>query len=226
MISLVDLRPAIGARGLDRRHAAARVPDLGDICAHDHRAAALGVLGVTEDREAVARAVLNWNAIDLEEAIIAAKGAIDADDEDSSFAIAAILALGAIALVTFPLIGHALHLRDAPDLLRAVADRGIGIEMCPFANLQIKGFAPMAGRTAYPLQEYLRAGVPVTVNTDNIGISAASLSDNLLLLPKLCPGITRLDLLGMLSNSIGVAFIPPNERVRLRERFATHLPLP
>src|ERR1700676_4380824 len=45
-------------------------------------------------------------------AIIAAKGAIDADDEDSSFAIAAILALGALALVTFPLIGHALHLSD------------------------------------------------------------------------------------------------------------------
>jgi uncharacterized integral membrane protein (TIGR00698 family) len=45
-------------------------------------------------------------------AIIAAKGAVDADDEDSSFAIAAILALGAIALVAFPLIGHALHMSD------------------------------------------------------------------------------------------------------------------
>jgi uncharacterized integral membrane protein (TIGR00698 family) len=45
-------------------------------------------------------------------AIIAAKGAIDADDEDSSFAIAAILALGAIALVAFPVVGHALHLSD------------------------------------------------------------------------------------------------------------------
>src|SRR5262249_9433411 len=45
-------------------------------------------------------------------AIIATKGAIDADDEDSSFSIAAILALGAIALFTFPLIGHWLHLSD------------------------------------------------------------------------------------------------------------------
>jgi uncharacterized integral membrane protein (TIGR00698 family) len=45
-------------------------------------------------------------------AIIATKGAIDADDEDSSFAIAAILALGAIALFTFPLIGHYIHLSD------------------------------------------------------------------------------------------------------------------
>ena len=41
----------------------------------NHRAAALGVLGVAEDRAAVAKAVLNWNAADLEEAIIAAKGA-------------------------------------------------------------------------------------------------------------------------------------------------------
>src|SRR6202142_2936725 len=45
-------------------------------------------------------------------AIIATKGAIDADDEDSSFAIAAILALGAISLFTFPLLGHYLHMTD------------------------------------------------------------------------------------------------------------------
>ena len=41
----------------------------------NHRAAALKVLGVPEDRAAVAKAVLNWNALDLEEAIIAARGA-------------------------------------------------------------------------------------------------------------------------------------------------------
>jgi crotonobetainyl-CoA:carnitine CoA-transferase CaiB-like acyl-CoA transferase len=41
----------------------------------NHRAAALGVLGVAEDRDAVARAVATWKAADLEEAIIAARGA-------------------------------------------------------------------------------------------------------------------------------------------------------
>jgi uncharacterized integral membrane protein (TIGR00698 family) len=45
-------------------------------------------------------------------AIIAAKPAIDADDEDASYAIAAILALGAISLFAFPAIGHTLHLSD------------------------------------------------------------------------------------------------------------------
>jgi uncharacterized integral membrane protein (TIGR00698 family) len=45
-------------------------------------------------------------------AIIAAQGAIDADEEDSSYAIAAILLLGAISLFLFPLVGHFLHLSD------------------------------------------------------------------------------------------------------------------
>ena len=41
----------------------------------NHRDAALGVLGVEEDREAVRRAVAQWDALELEEAIIAANGA-------------------------------------------------------------------------------------------------------------------------------------------------------
>ena len=45
-------------------------------------------------------------------AIIATQGAIEADEEDSSYAIAAILALGAISLVFFPLVGHALGMSD------------------------------------------------------------------------------------------------------------------
>jgi uncharacterized integral membrane protein (TIGR00698 family) len=45
-------------------------------------------------------------------AIIATQGAIEADEEDSSYAIAAILALGAISLFVFPIVGHALHLSD------------------------------------------------------------------------------------------------------------------
>ena len=45
-------------------------------------------------------------------AIIAAKGAIDADDEDASYAIAAILALGAVSLFVFPLVGRSFGMND------------------------------------------------------------------------------------------------------------------
>ena len=41
----------------------------------NHRDAALGVLGIEEDRDAARRAVAQWDALELEEAIIAAKGA-------------------------------------------------------------------------------------------------------------------------------------------------------
>jgi uncharacterized integral membrane protein (TIGR00698 family) len=57
-------------------------------------------------------------------AIIATQGAIDADDEDASFAIAAILTLGAIALFVFPLVGHWLRLSDLSYGLWA----GLGID--------------------------------------------------------------------------------------------------
>ena len=45
-------------------------------------------------------------------AIIATEGAIDADEKDSSTAIAVILSTGALALFTFPWIGHWLSLND------------------------------------------------------------------------------------------------------------------
>src|SRR6184192_4001577 len=45
-------------------------------------------------------------------AIIAGQGAIEADDDDATFAIAAILALGAFGLFAYPAIGHLLHMSD------------------------------------------------------------------------------------------------------------------
>lgn len=120
-------------------------------------------------------------------------------------------------------LGHALHLADSPTLLKTVADRRIGIEMCPYANLQIKGF-PLDSRNegnlptsfpSYPLLDYLQAGIPVTINTDNIGISAASLTENFLLLPRLCPGITRLHVLHLLRNSIDQAFLATKDKPTL-----------
>jgi uncharacterized integral membrane protein (TIGR00698 family) len=57
-------------------------------------------------------------------AIIATKPAIEADDDDASFAIAAILALGALSLFTFPSIGHWLGMSDRMYGLWA----GIGVD--------------------------------------------------------------------------------------------------
>lgn len=123
-------------------------------------------------------------------------------------------------------LGHALRLEDCPELLRSVAARGIGVEMCPYANFQIKGFDPMEGRPRYPLKKYLTEGVKVTVNTDNIGISSATLTDNFLFLPTLCLDLTRMDVLRLLRNAIDSAFLPPPEKINLLARVAAQLPRP
>jgi len=123
-------------------------------------------------------------------------------------------------------LGHALHLRDSADLLRAVAERGIGVEMCPHANVQIRGYSPLNGEAAYPLADYLGRGVKVTVNTDNPGISAAGLGDNLLLTGRLCPGITRKQILRVLRHGVETAFVSPLHRDRLFADVAARLPLP
>src|SRR6202021_2163732 len=77
-------------------------------------------------------------------AIIAAKGAIDADDEDSSFAIAAILALGALALFTFPAIAHSLHMNDVSYGLWA----GLGVDNTADATAAGALYSDAAGKVA------------------------------------------------------------------------------
>ena len=74
---------------------------------------------------------------------------------------------------------------------------------------------PINGTAKYPLHEYLEAGVRVTVNTDNLGISAATLSDNLLLLARLCPGLTRRDLIQLQRNALEAAFVGSAHRSSL-----------
>ena len=77
-------------------------------------------------------------------AIIATKGAIEADDEDSSFSIAAILALGALALFTFPVIGHFLHLSDRVYGLWA----GLGVDNTAEATAAGALYSDAAGKLA------------------------------------------------------------------------------
>lgn len=126
-------------------------------------------------------------------------------------------------------IGHALHLIDSTELMQSMADRGIGVEMCPYANFQIKGYPCLPdatgdpGRPEYPLVQYLKKGIRVSLNTDNIGISAASLTDNLRLAAKLCPGLKRIQILTLISNAVETSFLPPEHRAALRKTLGSLL---
>ncbi|MDB5362785.1 MAG: hypothetical protein JWO51_4082 [Rhodospirillales bacterium] len=77
-------------------------------------------------------------------AIIAAKGAIEAEDEDASYAMAAILALGALSLFVFPAVGHALGLSDHAYVLWA----GLGVDNTAEATAAGALYSDTAGKFA------------------------------------------------------------------------------
>nr|WP_218892079.1 putative sulfate exporter family transporter [Granulicella arctica] len=77
-------------------------------------------------------------------AIMAAQGAIEPEEEDTSTAIAAILTLGAIALFTFPAIGHALHMGDQAYGMWA----GLAVDNTAEATVTGAIYSDTAGRFA------------------------------------------------------------------------------
>ena len=77
-------------------------------------------------------------------AIIATEGAIDADEKDSSTAIAVILSTGALALFTFPWIGHLLHLSNSVFGLWA----GLGVDNTAEAVATGALYSDAAGKVA------------------------------------------------------------------------------
>jgi uncharacterized integral membrane protein (TIGR00698 family) len=77
-------------------------------------------------------------------AIMAAQGAIEPEEEETSTAIAAILMLGAIALFTFPTIGHALHMGDQAYGMWA----GLAVDNTAEATVTGAIYSDTAGRFA------------------------------------------------------------------------------
>lgn len=80
-------------------------------------------------------------------------------------------------------IGHGIAMAGHPDLQALCKAKGIGVEMCPTSNLQTKAVQVIE---AYPLQEFLKAGVPVSVNTDNRTVSNTTLHQEFGLLQSHC----------------------------------------
>jgi adenosine deaminase len=71
-------------------------------------------------------------------------------------------------------IAHGPGAIDDPDLCRELIDRGVTLDLCPTSNWQA-GIVPSVA--AHPLAKLHRAGVPVTLNTDDTTVSDLSLSE-------------------------------------------------
>ena len=99
-------------------------------------------------------------------------------------------------------VGHGIALRGQKEAIRICRDRHIGIEMCPLSNMQTKAVKDPAD---YPIQEFLRENLLVTINTDNRMVSQTTLEKEFAFLREQY-AVTREQEVQMTKNAIEVAF--------------------
>lgn len=112
-------------------------------------------------------------------------------------------------------IGHGIAMRGHPHLMTLCRNRHIGIEMCPISNMQTKAVQDIR---QYPMKEYLKKGLLVTVNTDNRTVSNTSIKKEIGFIQKHL-GITDEEVLAMMKNAAETAFASDNLKHRLLKAF-------
>lgn len=76
-------------------------------------------------------------------------------------------------------IGHGVRSVEDADLLATIARLGVTLETCPSSEVQTCVYDSLAD---FPLRTLLDAGVQITVNSDNMGVSATDVRRELQLL--------------------------------------------
>lgn len=116
-------------------------------------------------------------------------------------------------------IGHGIRAVEDPRLLERLAHEKITLEVCLTSNLQTGN---AASYEAHPFQQLRRAGVPVTVNTDDPTVSGIDLNH------EWETAIARYTLSSieqkeLLLNSVAAAFCDEKLRGRLRQQVESFL---
>ncbi len=120
----------------------------------------------------------------------------------------------AIRILQADRIGHGISSFEDPDVVRLLVARGVALEICPISNYQTGCVDDLQD---HPLLELDRAGVRVTINSDDPTIHGTSLVDDYdVALTRW--GIGLDELLRLERNAVKAAFLDPDERATLHDR--------
>ena len=108
-------------------------------------------------------------------------------------------------------IGHGIAMKGDPELEALLAARHIGVEVCPVSNLHTKASKSISD---CPVREFLNAGIPVTVNTDNRTVSSTDSTRELALLDEAF-ALTEEELQQLYRNAVEIAFTDDDVKEQL-----------
>jgi adenosine deaminase len=113
-------------------------------------------------------------------------------------------------------IAHGAVAIDDQSLCRDLIDRNVTLDLCPTSNVQA---GIMASLETHPLARLHRAGVPVTLSTDDATVSDITLSEEYLRAIERI-GLTFDELRAINRHALDVAFADGETLQRLRPEFA------
>ncbi|MET9257158.1 adenosine deaminase [Streptomyces sp. NPDC003717] len=110
-------------------------------------------------------------------------------------------------------IGHGTSSAQDPKLLAHLAEHRIPLEVCPTSNI-----ATRAVRTLdeHPLAEFVRAGVPVTINSDDPPMFGTDLNNEYAVAARLL-GLDERGLADLAKNAVAASFLDAAGKARLRD---------
>jgi aminodeoxyfutalosine deaminase len=114
-------------------------------------------------------------------------------------------------------IGHGVRAIEDPALVAELAARGTPLEVCPSSNVCLGVVPDLA---AHPFDRLRRAGVAVSLNSDDPPLFSTTLLDEYLRLAATF-GYTRRDLAALARASFEHSFLPPAEKQAWLARLAT-----
>lgn len=133
---------------------------------------------------------------------------IHAGEADCAESVRSALAMGASR------IGHGVRSIEDPSLVDILAKNHIALELCPISNIQTTVFDDIS---EYPIRQFLKAGVAVTVNSDNRSVSATTARQEMQLL-KNTFALTDEEEKALLHSSVDAAFASEALKKKLHER--------
>lgn len=113
---------------------------------------------------------------------------------------------GALDRLGVERIGHGVRAIEDPFLVERLASQGIALEVCPTSNLRTGLYSDLA---EHPALELLRAGVRVTINTDDPAMFGTDMNAELLGLAETFD-LGPEDLVGLQQNARQAAFRCPD----------------
>lgn len=108
-------------------------------------------------------------------------------------------------------IGHGIRVIEDADVIQLARERGIPFEVCITSNYQ-SGIIPTIGD--HPAKAMITAGLNVTLNTDDPGISQITLSDEYQRAEQQV-GFSRQQLADSILRAAQAAFLPPEGNQKL-----------